>query len=299
MFRIGSHLSTTKGYLAMGREALRIGANTFQFFTRNPRGGAAKALDPDDVAAYRAFAAENDIQDILAHASYTLNPASPEKKQQDFVRQTIADDLDRLTHFPGAMYNIHPGSGGKQDKETAIKMVAENLNATLRPSHKTMFLLETMAGKGSEVGGSFEELRAVIDLLKVPDNVGVCLDTCHVFDGGYDIVNALDDVLARFDKIVGLKRLRAVHLNDSKNSMGSHKDRHAKLGEGDIGLEAFARIVNHPDLRDLPFYLETPNDNDGYAAEIAILKKLRREEKTPAQTPEKAAPKKPAAKKKG
>lgn len=279
MLRIGCHLSVSKGFLAMGKEAVRIGADTFQFFTRNPRGGAAKALDPDDIAAYRRFADDNDIRRILAHASYTLNPASLEAKQIDFVRRTMADDLERIAHFPDAMYNFHPGSNSREGKEAGIKAVAANLDAVVGEKQPNKLLLETMAGKGGEVGGAFEELRAILDLAGNPDWLGVCLDTCHVFDAGYDVAGDLDGVLARFDKAIGLERLWAVHINDSLNDLGSRKDRHAKLGEGRIGMDAFARIVNHPALRDLPFYLETPNDLDGYAAEIAALRKAYKEKK--------------------
>ncbi len=274
MFKIGCHLSSSKGYLAMGREALSIGANTFQFFTRNPRGGAAKAQDPDDVAAYLAFAAENNLRPILAHAPYTLNACAADAALRRFARETMADDLARLEHIPGCFYNFHPGSHVRQGVDTGIKYIAEMLNQVLRPGQSTAVLLESMAGKGSEIGGAFTELRAVIDRVEQRELLGVCLDTCHVFDAGYDIVNKLDSVLEDFDRAVGLGRLRAIHLNDSQNAPGSRKDRHAKIGEGGIGLEALTRIINHPALRDLPFYLETPNDVPGYAQEIALLKSL-------------------------
>lgn len=262
----------------MVKEAARIGAGTFQFFTRNPRGGKAKALNPDDVSAGLEFATANDIAPFLAHAPYTLNPASPEERLQVFTRETMRDDLDRLEHTPGNMYNLHPGRS-KEERPKAIKRVAEILNAALSRTWSSTVLLETMAGHGSELGGSFEEIRDIIDATGTERGglLGVCLDTCHVFDGGYDIVNRLDAVLEDFDRIIGLSRLKAVHLNDSKNPLGSGKDRHAPIGEGYIGLEAFGRIINHPALRDLPFYLETPNDGDGHAREIALLKNLYRE----------------------
>lgn len=276
MLKIGCHLSSSKGFLAMGREAMKIGANTFQFFTRNPRGGKAKALDLADVAAYRALAEEEGFFPILAHAPYTLNACAAGEGLRTFARETMTDDLQRLEHIPGSMYNFHPGSHVKQGAEVGIAFIAAQLNEILWPEQSTTVLLETMAGKGSEVGRSFEELRAVLDRVELKEKMGVCLDTCHVFDGGYDIVGNLDGVLEEFDKIIGLKRLRAIHLNDSMNPMGSHKDRHQKLGEGSIGLEALEKIVNHPALRELPFYLETPNDLAGYGREIAMMKGLYR-----------------------
>lgn len=274
MLRIGSHISSAKGYLAMARDALAIGANTLQFFTRNPRGGKAKALDPDDVARFLAFADEHDITNILAHAAYTLNPATIEARLENFVRDTMTDDFARLEHTPGALYNFHPGSRKTQTPEQAAATIARNLDAAMRPDQATTVLLETMSGHGTEMGGVFEELRLVIDASRNGERLGVCLDTCHVFDSGYDIVNDVDGVLTRFDAILGLERLKAVHLNDSMFGFGSRKDRHAKLGEGKIGWKAVSRIINHPALRELPFYLETPNDLDGYAGEIAALKKL-------------------------
>ena len=275
MFLIGSHISSAKGYLAMAKDALKIGANTFQFFTRNPRGGRAKALDLDDIARFLEFTKENGISHFLAHASYTLNPATQEERLETFVRETMADDLARLEHTPGSLYNFHPGSRKDLSPADGAKAVAATIDAVLKPKLSTTLLLETMSGHGSEVGGTFEDLRAVVDASKNGKRLGVCLDTCHVFDSGYDIVNDLDGVLAHFDAVLGLGRLRAIHLNDSVHGLGTHKDRHAKLGEGKIGWKAIARIINHPALRDLPFYLETPNDLDGYAAEIAELKKLR------------------------
>lgn len=272
MLKIGCHLSSSKGYLAMGKEAAKIGANTFQFFTRNPRGGKAKPLDLEDVAAYNAFSKEHGLFPILAHAPYTLNACSADEGLRTFARETMADDLARLENIPRSMYNFHPGSHVKQGAETGIALIAEHLNAILTPEIHTTVLLETMAGKGSEVGRTFEELRAILDRVELSEKMGVCLDTCHVSDGGYDIVADLDGVLEEFDRVIGLGRLKAIHLNDSMNPLGSHKDRHQKLGEGTLGLEALERIVNHPALRDLPFYLETPNDLAGYAREIAMMK---------------------------
>ena len=272
MLYIGCHLSSSKGYLAMGKDAVKINANTFQFFTRNPRGGNAKAIVPSDVEAYLAFAAEHKITRILAHAPYTLNACSADKNLREFARATMADDLDRMEYTPGNCYNFHPGSHVKQGVETGISYIADMLNAILKPEQTTTVLLETMAGKGSEVGRSFEELREILDRVTLSDHMGICLDTCHVWDGGYDIVNHLDEVLTEFDRIIGLSRLKAIHLNDSLNPLGAHKDRHARIGEGHIGKEALIRIINHPALRNLPFYLETPNELDGYAAEIALLR---------------------------
>ena len=276
MIIIGCHLSSSKGYLAMAKEAVSIGANTFQFFTRNPRGGKAKAIDPGDVKAYNDYVATHNFGPVIAHASYTLNPASSEKRLQNFVHDTLVDDFERLALTPGAMYNLHPGNS-KDDREGGIKRIIEILNKTMKKEHTFPVLLETMAGKGSEVGGVFEELRTIIDNAAQGDRIGVTLDTCHVFDSGYDIVNDLDGVLKQFDKAIGLERLKAIHLNDSKNTQGSHKDRHEKLGDGNIGIDAFSRIINHEALRSLPFCLETPNDIEGYAQEIALLKSLYKE----------------------
>ena len=272
MLTIGCHLSSSKGYLAMGKEALKIDANTFQFFTRNPRGGNAKALDPEDVSSFLDYARENGINRILAHAPYTLNPCSGDEKLRDFARRTMEDDLQRLEYTPGNYYNFHPGSHVKQGVEQGIAYIADALNQVLKPEQKTIVLLETMAGKGSEVGRNFEELREILDRVEQPGLMGVCLDTCHVWDGGYDIVDHLDEVVGEFDRVIGLGRLKAIHLNDSKNPIGAHKDRHAKIGEGYIGKDALIRIVNHPALKGLPFYLETPNELDGYKAEIALLR---------------------------
>ena len=274
MLTIGCHLSTSKGYLAMGKTALVIGANTFAFFTRNPRGGAAKAIDPADAAALRELLTANNFGTLVAHAPYTLNPCSDKPHAREFARECMADDLVRMEAIPGSYYNFHPGSHVKQGAEAGIDLIAGLLNEVLRPQQTTTVLLETMAGKGTEVGRTFEELAAIIERVELSDHMGVCLDTCHVHDGGYDIVNNLDGVLDEFDRVIGIERLRAVHLNDSKNPCGAHKDRHERIGEGYIGLEAFERIVTHPQLRDLPFILETPNELPGYAAEIELLRKL-------------------------
>ena len=272
MLYIGCHLSSSKGFAAMGRQALELGANTFQFFTRNPRGSRAKDLDAADAAALVELMDTHDFGPIVAHAPYTLNLCGAEEKNRAFAQETMADDLRRLEHLPGQLYNFHPGSHVGQGGETGIARIAEGLNAILRPDQSTTVLLETMAGKGSEVGGRFEELRAILDRVALSDKMGVCLDTCHVSDAGHDIIHDLDGVLTEFDKIIGLSRLKAIHLNDSKNPPGSHKDRHACLGEGTIGLEALTRIVRHPALKDLPFCLETPNDLPGYAREIALMR---------------------------
>ena len=274
MLTIGCHLSTSKGYLAMGKTALGIGANTLAFFTRNPRGGSAKAIDPADAAALRELLTANNFGTLVAHAPYTLNPCSDKPHAREFARECMADDLVRMEAVPGSYYNFHPGSHVKQGAEAGIELIAGLLNEVLRPQQTTTVLLETMAGKGTEVGRTFEELAAIIERVELSDHMGVCLDTCHVHDGGYDIVNNLDGVLDEFDRVIGIERLRAVHLNDSKNPCGAHKDRHERIGEGYIGLEAFERIVTHPQLRDLPFILETPNELPGYAAEIELLRKL-------------------------
>lgn len=274
MLHIGCHLSCSNGYLAMGEQALSLGADTFQFFTRNPRGGSVKPFDEADAKALVAFLNEHDFAPILAHAPYTLNACAADESIRDFARRTMREDLERLAHIPGAMLNFHPGSHVKQGAETGIRLIAEMLNEVLTERVTTTVLLETMAGKGSEVGRDFAELRAIMDAAREGDRLGVCLDTCHVFDGGYDIAGNLDAVLEAFDREIGLSRLRAVHLNDSKNPLGSRKDRHARLGEGEIGLDALARVVNHPALRALPFYLETPNELDGYAREIALMRGL-------------------------
>ena len=272
MLHIGCHLSCSNGYLAMGEQAVTLGADTFQFFTRNPRGGSVKPFDAQDAQALVAFMDGHRFAPVLAHAPYTLNACAADEKIRDFARRTMREDLERLAHIPGAMLNFHPGSHVKQGAEAGIALIAQMLDEVYTPELPTTVLLETMAGKGSEVGRSFEELRAIMDAAKAGDRLGVCLDTCHVYDAGYDIVGDLDGVLEAFDRVVGLDRLRAVHINDSKNPMGSHKDRHERIGEGSIGLEAMTRIINHPALRHLPFYLETPNELPGYAQEIALLR---------------------------
>ena len=274
MFYIGCHLSASDGFLAMGKTALSIGANTFQFFTRNPRGSKAKAIDPADVAAFLALAAENGFGTLVAHAPYTINPCSKDEHTREFARMTLADDLKRMEHIPGNVYNFHPGSHTGQGIETGICQIAETLNAILTPDIRTTVLLETMSGKGSEVGGRFEELREILDRVNLSEKMGVCLDTCHVSDAGYDIADDPDGVLTEFDRVIGLDRLRAVHVNDSLNPRSSHKDRHARIGEGCLGAEALGRVVRHPALQGLPFVLETPNELPGYAREIALLKEL-------------------------
>lgn len=274
MFTIGCHLSSAKGYLHMAKDAVSIDANTFQFFTRNPRGGRAKAIDPKDIAAFAAYAPEHGIERILAHAPYTLNPASDKQQTRDFALMVLAEDLGRMEETPHQLYNMHPGSAVGQPCEVAIAKIADALNQSLLPHQTTTLLLETMAGKGSEIGGTFEELAAIIAQVELESHVGVCLDTCHVWDAGYDIVGDLDGVLEEFDRVIGLDRLHAIHLNDSMNARGSHKDCHARIGEGEIGFKALAAVTNHPKLRDLPFYLETPNpDLAGYAEEIAALRR--------------------------
>ena len=275
MLRIGCHLPSSKGYLEMGKHAVALGATTFAFFTRNPRGGKAKPIQKEDVAAFLAYAAEHDLQHLVAHAPYTMNLCSADPSIRQFGKDMLADDLQRMEYTPNQYYNFHPGSHVKQGADVGIEKIADLLNRVLKPETQTEVLLETMAGKGTEVGRNFEELRAIIDKVELGEKLGVCMDTCHVFDGGYDIVEHLDDVLAEFDRIIGLERLKAIHLNDSKNPMGSHKDRHACLDEGEIGMAALSRIINHPKLKHLPFLLETPNELDGYAREIAWLRELR------------------------
>lgn len=272
MLKIGCHLSASKGYTHMAQEILSLGGNTFQFFTRNPRGGAAKEINPADIEEFHRFAEQNGISGILAHAPYTLNACSADASVRDFAFRTMTDDLLRMEYTPGNLYNFHPGSHVGQGTETGIEQIAELLNRVLKPEQTTVVLLETMAGKGSEIGSRFEELREIIDRTKLQDKLGVCLDTCHVYDAGYDIVNDLDGVLTEFDRIIGLNRLKALHLNDSKNPFCSHKDRHEKIGQGSIGLPAFVRLIRHEALQGIPCYLETPNELEGYAAEIALLK---------------------------
>ena len=273
MLNIGCHLSTTKGFKNMGKEALSIGANTFQFFTRNPRGGKAKDINEKDVNALLEIMKENNFAKILAHAPYTLNGCSADENTRKFATEMMADDLIRMEYLPNNLYNFHPGSHVKQGVDIGINYIAEMLNTVLKPEQTTTVLLETMAGKGTEIGRSFEEIAQIIEKVELKDHLGVCLDTCHVYDAGYDIVNDLDNVLEEFDKIIGLDKLKAIHLNDSKNPFKSHKDRHEKIGEGTLGLEGISRIINHPKLRHLPFFLETPNELDGYKNEIELLKK--------------------------
>ena len=269
---IGCHLSSSKGYEVMGKEAVKVDANTFQFFTRNPRGGKAKDISEEDVKRFLEFAKEHGIERILAHAPYTLNACSADEGLRNFAKETMADDLRRMEYTPGNCYNFHPGSHVKQGVEVGIEYIAQMLNEILKPEQTTTVLLETMSGKGSEVGRNFEELRAILDRVEQKEHMGVCLDTCHVWDGGYDIVNHLDEVIEEFDRVIGLGYLKAIHLNDSLNPLGAHKDRHAKIGEGYIGEEALARVVNHPKLQGIPFYLETPNELDGYADEIRRMR---------------------------
>ena len=278
MIYIGNHLSASKGFYAMGKMALKLGGDTFAFFTRNPRGGKAKDLDEEDIRRLRELMEEHHFGKLVAHAPYTLNLCSAKEDVRTFARETIADDLRRMEYLPGNYYNFHPGSHVGQGADQGIAMIAEVLNETLRPEQKTTVLLETMAGKGSEVGRTFEELRQILDKVDCADKVGVCLDTCHVWDGGYDIVGGLDGVLRKFDEIIGLDRLLAVHLNDSKNDCGAAKDRHEKLGQGHIGPDALRAVVTHPLLQDRPFILETPNDDAGYAAEIAQVRSWMAEE---------------------
>ena len=275
---IGCHLSVSKGFLPMGKDALKIGANTMQFFTRNPRGGKAKDIDENDINSFLSFCSDNGITSFLAHAPYTLNPCSANEDTRRFAAETMADDLKRLELLGGCMYNFHPGSHTGQGVETGIEQISATLNEVITSEQSTVVLLETMAGKGSEVGRSFEEIRAIIDKVRIKEKIGVCLDTCHVHDAGYDIVDKLDSVIDEFDKTIGLEYLRAIHINDSLNPCGAHKDRHAKIGEGYIGTAAFERIINHPALKALPFYLETPNELPGYAEEIALLKSLRKQD---------------------
>ena len=272
MLNIGCHLSTTKGYENMGKEAIKIGANTFQYFTRNPRGGKAKDINEKDILALRKLMEENKFAKILAHAPYTLNGCSADESTRQFATEMMADDLERLKYLPTSLYNFHPGSHVKQGVDVGINYIVEMLNKVLKPEHTTIVLLETMAGKGTEVGRTFEEIAEIISRVELKEKMGVCLDTCHVYDAGYDIVNDLDGVLEEFDRIIGLDRLHAIHLNDSKNPFNSHKDRHEKIGEGEIGFEAIKKIINHPKLKNIPFFLETPNELDGYAKEIEMLR---------------------------
>ena len=272
MLNIGCHLSVSKGFEFMGKQAIELGGNTFQFFTRNPRGGKAKEIDTKDTQALIKLMNENNFAKILAHAPYTLNPCSKDEHTREFAFQTMSDDLKRMEYLPNNLYNFHPGSHVGQGIEKGIQLISELLNTVLWEDMTTTVLLETMAGKGSEVGSKFQELKEIIDNVQLKDKMGICLDTCHVFDGGYDIKDNLEAILEEFDKVIGIDRLKAIHINDSKNPIESHKDRHEKIGEGYIGIEAFERIVTHPVLKDLPFDLEAPNELDGYAKEIALLK---------------------------
>ena len=273
MLYIGNHTSSSKGYLAMGKQMLANGGNTFAFFTRNPRGGKAKEINPQDVQAFLQLEQENHFGKLVAHAPYVMNCCAAKENLREFARETMADDLKRLELTPGNYYNFHPGSHVGQGAETGIAKIAEILNEVLTKEQSTTVLLETMSGKGSEVGRNFQELRQIIDQVELKEKLGVCLDTCHVWDGGYDIVSDLDGVFTEFDQIIGLDRLKAIHLNDSMNGLGSHKDRHARIGEGEIGLEALVRVINHPATKGIPFILETPNDDEGWAREIALLRK--------------------------
>ena len=274
MFYIGCHLSPSAGLRAMGETAVSLGATTLQFFTRNPRGSKAKPIDPADAAALIALCREQRFGPLVAHAPYTINACSKDERTREFARMTLADDLQRMEYLPGNLYNFHPGSHTGQGIETGIALIAETLNAILTPDIHTTVLLETMAGKGTEVGGRFEELREILDRVEISDKMGICLDTCHVSDAGYDIIHGLDGVLAEFDRVIGLDRLKAVHVNDGLNPCGAKKDRHARIGEGYLGKETFRRVVNHPALQGLPMVLETPNELPGYAREIALLRDM-------------------------
>lgn len=277
MFRTGCHLSVSKGFYNMGLEALSIGADTMQFFTRNPRGSKAKAIDEKDVEKFISFCKENNIGSLLAHAPYTLNPCSANPETRQFALETMQDDLKRLSLLPECMYNFHPGSHTGQGAEKGIEQIADLLNKIMKEDQSTVILLETMSGKGSEVGRSFEEIAEIISRVNIKSKIGVCLDTCHVHDAGYNIKDDPDSVAKEFDRVIGLDYLRAIHINDSMNPIGAHKDRHAKIGEGYIGIPAFERIINHTAFRDLPFYLETPNELDGYEKEIKLLRNLRKQ----------------------
>ncbi len=276
MLYIGSHISAAKGYEAMGKQALKLGANTFAFFTRNPRGGKAKEIDEEDVGRFLALAKEHSFGKLVAHAPYTMNACAAKEDIRRFARETMADDLRRMEYTPGNYYNFHPGSHVGQGSDVGMALTAEILNETLKPEQTTTVLLETMSGKGSEIGRNFEELRKILDLVELQDKMGVCLDTCHVWDGGYDIVNDLDGTLKKFDETIGLDRLKAIHMNDSMNPFDSHKDRHEKIGQGKIGLKAMEEVLNHPKLQGLPVILETPNDDAGWAKEIMLLRSLHR-----------------------
>mgnify|MGYP004507731675 FL=1 len=277
MLNIGCHLSISKGFYELGLEALKINANTFQFFTRNPRGGKAKELDSEDISKLEKLMKENNFAEPLAHAPYTLNACSADERTREFAFETMKDDLNRLEKLPCKLYNFHPGSHVGQGVDVGIEQISEMLNKILKKEQTTTVLLETMSGKGTEVGRSFEELKRIIDNVIIKEKIGVCLDTCHINDAGYDIVNNLDGVIEEFDRIIGLDKLKAIHLNDSLNELGAHKDRHAKIGEGKIGIEALVKVINHPKLKHLPFFLETPNELDGYAKEIQLLRERYKE----------------------
>ena len=276
MLNIGCHLSTSKGFKSMGDTALSIGANTFQFFTRNPRGGKAKDIDKKDIEELLKLMKEYNFGKILAHAPYTLNPCSKDESIREFAYKIMEDDLKRMEYLPNNLYNFHPGSHVKQGVDIGINYIIELLNKVIKKDQTTKILLETMSGKGTEIGRNFNEIKAIIEGVNLNEHIGVCLDTCHIFDGGYDIVNNLDNVLDEFDDVIGLDKLCAIHLNDSKNILGSHKDRHEKIGLGNIGLDAIGNIINHEKLKNLPFFLETPNELDGYAKEISLLKSIYR-----------------------
>lgn len=276
MLYIGSHISASKGYEAMGKQALKLGANTFAFFTRNPRGGKAKAIDEEDIRRFLALAKEHSFGKLVAHAPYTMNPCAAKEDIRRFAKEVLTDDLLRMEFTPDNYYNFHPGSHVGQGSEAGIALTAGLLNEVLKPEQTTTVLLETMSGKGSEIGRNFEELKAIIDKVELKEKLGVCLDTCHVWDAGYDIVNDLDGVLASFDEIIGLSRLKAIHMNDSMNPFDSHKDRHEKIGEGKIGIHAMEQVINHPKLQGLPIILETPNDDEGWAKEISMLRSLHK-----------------------
>ena len=274
MLNIGYHVSSAQGYLAMGKATRMVDGNVFAFFTRNPRGGKAKDIDENDVASFLDYKADNNIGVLVAHAPYTMNPCAAKQELRDFALNIMSDDLKRMEYTPGNLYNLHPGSHVGQGIEKGISLVADHLNCVLTPQQTTTVLLETMSGKGSELGASFQEIKSIMDKVKLDNKLGVCLDTCHVYSAGYDIVNDLDGVLKEFDDVIGLDRLKAIHLNDSLTPFASHKDRHACLGEGSIGMEAISRIVKHPLLKTLPFILETPNDENGYAKEIKLMRQL-------------------------
>ena len=276
MFYIGSHISASKGYEAMGKQAIKLGANTFAFFTRNPRGGKAKEINMADVEKFLALAKEHEFGKLVAHAPYTMNACAAKEDIRRFAREMLEDDLKRMELIPGNYYNFHPGSHVGQGVDAGIDLIAGLLNEVLKPEQATTVLLETMAGKGSQVGRNFEELQAILERVTLREKMGVCLDTCHVWDGGYDIVNDLDGVLEKFDRVIGLEHLKAIHMNDSMNPLGSHKDRHEKIDQGQIGLDAMERIINHPKLQGRPVILETPNDDEGWAKEIALLRNLHK-----------------------